>query len=138
MARASFPDDPEMRVSHETIYLSLFVQSRGALRKELTRYLRTGRRTRRPLGHTVINGQGQLRGTVHISERPPRPPTAPCPGTGKATCCAASASTAIATLVERHSRFTLLVALPNGTAPSRRRRARRSDRRRCPSSSAAR
>ena len=46
-----FPGDPEMRVSHETIYLSLFVQSRGALRKELTRYLRRGTRHRRPLGH---------------------------------------------------------------------------------------
>ena len=45
-----FPDDPEMRVSHETIYLSLFVQSRGALRKELTRYLRSGHTTRRPAG----------------------------------------------------------------------------------------
>jgi hypothetical protein len=53
-----FPDEPEMRVSHETIYLSLFVQSRGALRKELTRYLRSGHRTRRPRGHTVMNGQG--------------------------------------------------------------------------------
>jgi transposase, IS30 family len=59
----NFPDDPEMRVSHETIYLSLFVQSRGALREELTRFLRTGRANRRPLGHSVMNGQGQLRGT---------------------------------------------------------------------------
>src|SRR5215469_249495 len=66
----SYPDDPEMRVSHETIYLSLFVQSRGALRKELTRYLRTGRARRRPRGLSVRNGQGQLRGTVHISARP--------------------------------------------------------------------
>ena len=65
-----FPDDPEMRVSHETIYLSLFVQSRGALRKELTRYLRSGHTTRRPRGHTVMNGQGQLRGTLNIRERP--------------------------------------------------------------------
>ena len=66
----TFPNDPEMRVSHETIYLSLFVQSRGALRKELTRYLRSGHSTRRPKGHTVMNGQGQLRGTLNISERP--------------------------------------------------------------------
>jgi IS30 family transposase len=55
-----FPDEPEMRVSDETIYLSLFVQSRGALRKQLTRYLRSGRATRCPLGHSVMNGQGQL------------------------------------------------------------------------------
>ncbi|MDQ1552486.1 MAG: hypothetical protein QOD50_1908 [Actinomycetota bacterium] len=53
-----FPDDPEMRVSHETIYVSLFVQARGALRKELTRYLRSGHTNRRPRGHTVMNGQG--------------------------------------------------------------------------------
>ena len=48
----TFPTDPEMQVSHETIYLSLFVQSRGALRKELTRYLRRGQATRRPAGHS--------------------------------------------------------------------------------------
>jgi IS30 family transposase len=65
-----FPDDPEMRVSHETIYVSLFVQSRGALRKELTRYLRSGHSTRRPKGHSVMNGQGQLRGVLNIRERP--------------------------------------------------------------------
>ena len=66
----TFPDDPEMCVSHETIYLSLFVQSRGALRKELARYLRSGHSARRPRGHTVMNGQGQLRGTLNIRERP--------------------------------------------------------------------
>ena len=65
-----FPDDPEMRVSHETIYLSLFVQAKGSLRKELTQYLRTRRGSRRPVGHSVMNGQGQLHGIVNISERP--------------------------------------------------------------------
>src|SRR5262249_53980295 len=54
----------------ETIYLSLFVQSRGALRKELARCLRTGRAWRRPRGLSVRNGQGRLCGTVHISQRP--------------------------------------------------------------------
>src|SRR5690242_18941370 len=62
----TFPSDPEMRVSHETINMSLFVQFRGALRKELTRYLRSGHSTRRPKGHSVMNGQGQLRGTLNI------------------------------------------------------------------------
>jgi hypothetical protein len=66
-----FPNDPEMRVSHETIYLSLFVQARGALRKELTRFLRSKHTTRRPRGHSVMNGQGQLRATLNIRERPP-------------------------------------------------------------------
>jgi hypothetical protein len=63
-----YPSDPEMRVSHETIYLSLFVQSRGSLRKELTRYLRTGHATRRPLGHSSMHGQ-QLRFHRHHSLR---------------------------------------------------------------------
>ena len=55
-----FPDDAEMRVSHETIYLSLFVQSRGALRKELTRYLRMKRRVRRPGGKPPNTGQSHI------------------------------------------------------------------------------
>lgn len=67
--KAAYPDDPEMRVSHETIYLSLFVQSRGALRRELFRCLRTGRAKRRPQGSTK-NGQGRIRNAVSISERP--------------------------------------------------------------------
>ena len=62
-----FPDEPEMRVSHESTYLSLLVQSRGALRKELTRYLRSGHTTRRPRGHTVMNGQGKLRMEITIT-----------------------------------------------------------------------
>jgi IS30 family transposase len=76
-------------VSHETIYLSLFVQSRGALRKELARYLRSGRARRRPRGLPVMNGQGQLRGTVPISARPAEAADRAVPGTGKATCCSA-------------------------------------------------
>jgi IS30 family transposase len=67
---SEFPDDPEMRVSHETIYLSLYVQSRGALRKELTRYLRQGHGSRRPHGRHTSNGQGQLGGTLNNRERP--------------------------------------------------------------------
>ena len=57
-------------MSHETSCLSLFVQARGALRKELFRCLRTGRAGRRPRGLTVMNGQGKIRGAVNISERP--------------------------------------------------------------------
>jgi hypothetical protein len=64
----AYPGDPEMRVSHETIYLSLFVQTRGALRKELFRCLRTGRAHRRPRGLTVNNGQGKIRSRVSIAE----------------------------------------------------------------------
>ncbi|HKZ24641.1 MAG TPA: IS30 family transposase, partial [Acidimicrobiia bacterium] len=66
--RMDYPDDPEMRVSHETIYQSLFVQGRGELRRELARCLRTGRATRRPRG--ARDGRGRLPGMVMISERP--------------------------------------------------------------------
>ena len=86
-----FPDDPEMRVSHETIYVSLFVQSRGALRKELTRYLRTGRANRRALGHSVMNGQGQLRGTINISERPAEANDRAVPGHWESQWCCQAA-----------------------------------------------
>jgi IS30 family transposase len=67
----TYPDRPEMWVSHETIYLSLFVQSRGALRKELTRYLRSGQATRRTRARRAYNGgRGKICGMVHVSERP--------------------------------------------------------------------
>ena len=111
---AEFPDDPEMRVSHETIYLSLFIQARGALRKELARHLRTRRHTRRPLGHSVMNGQGQLRDTVHISERPAEADDRAVPGHWEGDLVFGKGMTAIATLVERKTRFVMLVALPNG------------------------
>jgi IS30 family transposase len=113
LARA-FPDDPEMRVSHETIYLSLFVQSRGALRKELTRYLRRGHATRRPLGHSVMNGQGQLRGTINIRERPAEANDRAVPGHWEGDLIFGKKMSAVATLVERKSRFVMLIALPNG------------------------
>jgi len=110
----AFPDDPEMRVSHETIYQSLFVQTRGALRKELTRYLRRGHTTRRPRGHSIMNGQGQLRGTLHISERPAEADDRAVPGHWEGDLLCGQRMTAIATLVERHSRFVMLVQLPDG------------------------
>jgi IS30 family transposase len=113
---SEFPDDPEMRVSHETIYLSLFVQSRGALRKELTRYLRSGHTTRRPKGHTVMNGQGQLRGVLNIRERPAEANDRSVPGHWEGDLLMGKGMRAIATLVERKSRFVMLVALPNGHA----------------------
>ena len=111
-----FPGDPEMRVSHETIYLSLFVQSRGALRKELTRYLRSGHTTRRPQGHSSMNGQGQLRGTLNISERPAEANDRAVPGHWEGDLLMGKGMRAIATLVERKTRFVMLIALPNGHA----------------------
>jgi IS30 family transposase len=109
-----FPDDPEMRVSHETIYLSLFVQSRGALRKELTRYLRSGHTTRRPKGHTIMNGQGKLRGTLNIRERPAEANDRAVPGHWEGDLLMGKRMHAMATLVERKTRFVMLVALPDG------------------------
>ena len=111
-----FPDEPEMRVSHETIYVSLFVQSRGALRKELTRYLRSGHTTRRARGHTVMNGQGQLRGTLNIRERPAEATDRAVPGHWEGDLLMGKRMHAMATLVERKTRFVMLIALPHGHA----------------------
>jgi transposase, IS30 family len=110
----AYPDDPEMQVSHETIYLSLFVQARGALRQELFRCLRTGRARRRPQGLTVNNGQGKIRGMVSISERPAEAADRAVPGHWEGDIMFGAGYTAIATLVERRSRFVMLVALPGG------------------------
>jgi IS30 family transposase len=112
----AFPDEPEMRVSHETIYVSLFVQSRGALRKELTRYLRSGHSTRRPRGYSVMNGQGQLRGTLNISERPAEADDRAVPGHWEGDLLMGKRMHAMATLVERKTRFVMLIALPHGHA----------------------
>jgi IS30 family transposase len=96
----AYPDEPEMRVSHETIYLSLFVQARGALRKELFRCLRTGRARRRPRGLTVNNGQGKIRGKVSISERPAEAADRAVPGHWEGDIIFGTGRSAIATLVE--------------------------------------
>ena len=68
--KATYPNDAEMQVSHETIYRTLFIQSRGALRKELTAHLRTGRVIRRPAGTRLPDGRGGRPGILNISERP--------------------------------------------------------------------
>jgi IS30 family transposase len=110
----TYPDDRELQVSHETIYMSLFVQPRGALRKELGRYLRTRRLVRRPRAARPANGQGQLRDTVHISARPAEAADRAVPGHWEGDLLLGRGNSAIATLVERTSRLALLVGLPNG------------------------
>jgi IS30 family transposase len=109
----TYPDHPEMRVSHETIYRSLFVQSRGALRRELTRHLRTGRAVRRPKAHRGLkgDGRGQLTGIVHISQRPAEADDRAVPGHWEGDLLLGKGMSGIATLVERSSRFALLIRL---------------------------
>jgi transposase, IS30 family len=110
----AYPQDPVMRVSHETIYLSLFVQSRGALRRELQRCLRTGRAMRYPRGKRLPQGRGQLRDVVLISERPPEAEDRAVPGHWEGDLLLGKRPSAVVTLVERASRYLTLVALPDG------------------------
>ncbi len=109
-----FPDDPGMRVSHEMIYLSLFVQSRGALRRDLQRQLRTGRAMRHPRAARLPQGRGQLRDTVGISERPAEAEDRARPRALGGRPGQGRRPSAVGTLVERHSRFVQLFALPDG------------------------
>jgi IS30 family transposase len=110
-----YPDNPEMRVSHETIYRALFVQARGALRKELTACLRTGRTQRCSHKRTEYSGTGRLREMVMISERPPEATDRGVPGHWEGDLLMGKGGrSAISTLVERSSRYAMLVHLPNG------------------------
>jgi transposase, IS30 family len=114
LARA-YPDDPEMRVSHETIYMSLFVQGRGALRQELHQCLRSGRALRRPKARTKGGfGQGQITDKVMISERPAEVEDRAVPGHWEGDLIYGRRMTCIGTLVERSTRYVMLFALPNG------------------------
>ena len=103
-----------MRVSHETIYLSLFVQSRGALGRELQRCLRTGRAMRSPRGKRLPQGRGQLRDVVLLSERPAEAEDRAVPGHWEGDLLLGRRPSAVVTLVERASRYLTLVALPDG------------------------
>jgi IS30 family transposase len=111
-----FPADLEMRVSHETIYLSLFVQARGALRRELHQQLRSGRLMRRSRARNPESRLGHIPGLVSISERPPEAEDRAVPGHWEGDLVYGTASDQIATLVERHSRFLMLVKLPTTKA----------------------
>jgi IS30 family transposase len=111
--RLEFPDDPMMWVSHETIYQSLFVQGRGELRRELTRCLRTGRAHRRPQGRTET--RGRLTDMVMISERPAAVEDRAVPGHWEGDLIIGRGGrSAVGTLVERATRYVLLLHLPDG------------------------
>jgi IS30 family transposase len=113
----SFPDSPEMWGSHETIYLTLFVQPRGALKRELATHLRTRRMKRRPRAHTSRgHGRGQIVDAVAISQRPAEVEERAVPGHWEGDLLIGSGRSQIATLVERSTRFVMLVGLSEGRA----------------------
>jgi len=109
------PDRPELRVSHETIYQALYMQGRGGLRAELTEALRTGRTRRRPSGPNPGRGsRGTIVGMVNIVERPAEADDRAVPGHWEGDLIIGKANRSqIGTIVERTTRFTLLVALPD-------------------------
>jgi len=114
MLAAEFPDRPEMRVSHETIYQSVYVQGRGALRRELARCLRTGRELRKPR-RKAGERRGRIKDMVMISERPAEAADRAVPGHWEGDLIiGAGNKSAIGTLVERSTRFVLLLHLPQG------------------------
>jgi IS30 family transposase len=107
-----FPDDPTMRISAEAIYQALYIQGRGALRRELTACLRTGRALRVPRARTGRTGKHFVTPDVLISERPPEVEDRAVPGHWEGDLILGLESSAIGTLVERTSRFTILLHLP--------------------------
>jgi IS30 family transposase len=114
--RHDFPDDEEMRVSHETIYQALFVQTRGGLRKELTKQLRSGRVRRRPLTRTTGGGRGNIVDKTMISDRPAEAADRAVPGHWEGDLIMGKDNrSAIGTLVERSFRLTLLLKIDNTT-----------------------
>jgi len=115
---AEFPGRPEMRVSPETIYQSLYVQGRGALRQELAGCLRSGRAMRSPRRAAGKDGRGKIPGMVSVSERPAEAADRAVPGHWEGDLIVGRAGkTQAGTLVERSTRFTMLVPLPGGRGP---------------------
>ncbi len=107
-----FPTDPEMRLSHETIYRSLFVQTRGVLKKELMAHLRTKRQLRQAKGGVTKSGVGQIVDTVSIRERPAEAEDRAVPGHWEGDLLCGSNHSYIVTLVERATRFAMLLKVP--------------------------
>ncbi len=108
--KVEYPDEPDMQVSHETIYLTLLIQARGALRRELIAHLRRLRAVRRPKGAlSNSRGQGQIVDAVSIRERPAEVEDRAIPGHWEGDLLAGAANTHLVTLVERASRFVMLV-----------------------------
>ena len=116
--RQQFPHHPEMWVSHETIYQSIYVQGRGALRRELAVHLRTGRALRKPRGKAGER-RGRIPDMVSISQRPAEVEDRAIPGHWEGDLLMGkNGKSAIGTLVERSTRFVLLLHLPKGHSPT--------------------
>ncbi len=109
-----YPDDEQFQVSHETIYLSLFIQARGALKKELIQHLRKPRAMRRSRHHTQkTSDHGRITNAVSIRERPAEAEDRAVPGHWEGDLLCGSNNSQIATLVERHTRLVMLVRVPS-------------------------
>ncbi len=110
--QVDFPDDPSMRISHEAIYQALYIQSRGALKRELVSYLRMGRALRVPRARAQAKAWAHVSEEVMISSRPAEAEDRAVPGHWEGDLIIGLDRSAIGTLVERSSRFTMLVHLP--------------------------
>ena len=110
----TYPDTEAMHLSHETIYLTLFIQARGGMKRELTQYLRTRRANRRPAVKRAPSGKGRIVDPVMISERPAEVEDRAVPGHWEGDLIMGKRQTAIGTLVERWSRYVMLFGLPDG------------------------
>jgi IS30 family transposase len=112
--KTQYPNDESLRVSHETIYRSLFIQARGALKKELVGHLRSKRRIRRSQHSRVFrDSRGQIVDAISIRERPAEVEDRAIPGHWEGDLLSGSRNSHMVTLVERHSRFTTLIKVPS-------------------------
>jgi len=112
--KREYPDNEAMQVSHETIYKTLYIQARGALKKELQQHLRKTRAIRRSRHHTQKGPEkGQIVGAVSISERPAEAADRAVPGHWEGDLLCGTKDSQIATLVERHTRYVMLVRVPS-------------------------
>jgi IS30 family transposase len=112
--KTEYPKDERMRVSHETIYRSLFIQARGVLKRELMEHLRTKRRMRRSRhSHIFKDSRGQIADAISIRERPAEVEDRAVPGHWEGDLLSGSRNSHMVTLVERHSRFAMLIKVPS-------------------------
>jgi IS30 family transposase len=111
--KTQYPNDESLRVSHETIYRSLFIQARGILKKELMEHLRSKRRMRRSQHSRIFkDSRGRIPDAISIRERPAEVEDRAVPGHWEGDLLSGSKNSYIATLVERHSRFAMLIKVP--------------------------